>query len=94
MGRIRLTSTIVGALALLMQVPVSGIGQQSRVAQHARAFEKNDHVIYEDPSNKQTDLGRAFNPILRPDGRVVMIRGSIPVGGEFKYIGYGIESYI
>jgi hypothetical protein len=73
---------------------VPGIGPQSRVAQDARAFEKNDHVIYEDPSNKQTDLGRAFNPSLRPDGGLVMIRRSIPVGGEFKYIGYGIENYL
>jgi len=64
--RLLTASTIIAAI-LAIHTPLPGIAQ--------RVFEKDDHVVYEDATKKQADLGRAFNPILRRDGKVVMIRG-------------------
>src|SRR5262249_49286305 len=45
------------------------------IVSQARAFEKDSDVIYEDVKSNQTNLGRAFNPIMTAAGKVVMIRG-------------------
>jgi hypothetical protein len=67
MNVLKASTVRTAAIAVLVQLPASAI------AQHA--FEKNDHVIYEDATKHQTDLGRGFNPILTADGKVAMIRG-------------------
>jgi hypothetical protein len=46
-----------------------------------RVFEKEQHVIYEDATRLQADLGMGHSPVLTRDGKVVLIRG--------RYFDYG-----
>src|ERR1017187_1922446 len=47
-----------------------------------RAFEKDDHVIYEGRDGKATDLGVGFSPAITQQGQVALIRGRFFMYGE------------
>jgi hypothetical protein len=64
----------IAIVALLMASGVSG----------QRVFVDGGDVIHEDGKKKRTNLGAGFSPVLRPDGRVAMLRGpQFGFGDEF-----------